>query len=77
MGAVTPGFGVRYVSPVGPIRFDIGLNPQRAEELSVVTSVVENGQQKIIPLTTQRRYLPTGGGLLNRMVLHFSIGEAY
>lgn len=77
MGAVTPGFGVRYVSPVGPIRFDVGLNPQRAEQLSVVTSVVENGQQKIIPLSTQRRYLPTGGGLLNRMVLHFSIGEAY
>jgi outer membrane protein assembly complex protein YaeT len=77
MGAVTPGFGIRYVSPVGPIRFDIGINPQRAEVLTVVTSVVENGQQKIIPLSTQRRYLPTGGGLLNRMVLHFSIGEAY
>ena len=29
-GAVTPGFGIRYESPVGPIRVDIGINPNRS-----------------------------------------------
>ncbi|MCR4338718.1 MAG: BamA/TamA family outer membrane protein, partial [Gemmatimonadaceae bacterium] len=35
--AVTPGFGVRYRSPVGPIRVDIGINPGRAEQLPVIS----------------------------------------
>ena len=35
--AVTPGFGFRYLSPVGPIRVDLGINPSLAEELRVIT----------------------------------------
>ena len=38
-GAITPGFGIRYQSPVGPIRVDFGINPNRSEELGVVTAV--------------------------------------
>ena len=60
-GAITPGFGVRYESPVGPIRFDVGFNPKVKEQLTVVTSIVENGQNRIIPLSTPRRYSPGGG----------------
>ena len=38
--AWTPGLGVRYYSPIGPIRIDIGYNPTGAEELPVrATSV--------------------------------------
>ena len=33
--AWTPGFGVRYFSPIGPIRIDIGYNPTGAEVLPV------------------------------------------
>lgn len=76
-GAITPGVGIRYVSPVGPVRFDIGFNPKRSENLAVVTSIVENGKQRIIPLTISRLYSPGGKTLLQRMALHFSIGEAY
>jgi outer membrane protein assembly factor BamA len=82
-GAITPGFGIRYHSPVGPIRVDLGLNPSRAEKLAVVTELVENGQRKIIPLETPRTYSPTAGAgngigkVLNRLTLHLSIGEAY
>jgi outer membrane protein assembly factor BamA len=36
-GAITPGAGLRYRSPVGPIRIDVGYNPYLAEDLQVVT----------------------------------------
>jgi len=82
-GAITPGFGVRYLSPVGPIRIDLGFNPSRAEKLAVVTEIEENGKRVIIPLETPRLYSATGSGaggfrgFLNRLTLHFSIGQAY
>ncbi|HEX6599957.1 MAG TPA: BamA/TamA family outer membrane protein [Gemmatimonadaceae bacterium] len=82
-GAITPGVGIRYISPVGPIRVDIGFNPSRAEKLAVVTELVENGKRVIIPLETPRLYSPTGSsaggfrGFLNRLTLHLSIGQAY
>jgi outer membrane protein assembly factor BamA len=37
---VTPGVGIRYLSPVGPIRIDVGYNPGGAERLTVVTTEV-------------------------------------
>jgi len=82
-GAITPGFGVRYISPVGPIRIDLGFNPSRAEKLAVVTELVENGKRVIIPLERPRDYSATGSstsgirGVLNRLTLHLSIGQAY
>jgi len=82
-GAITPGFGVRYISPVGPIRVDIGFNPSRAEKLAVVTEVEENGKRTLVPLETPRLYSATGSstggirGVLNRLTLHLSIGQAY
>lgn len=36
----TPGVGMRYLSPVGPIRIDVGYNPGGAERLTVVTTEV-------------------------------------
>jgi outer membrane protein insertion porin family len=81
--AITPGFGVRYYSPVGPIRVDVGFNPSKAEDLAVVTEIIQNGQRVLVPLQTPRHYSPTGSptggfrGLLNRFVLHLSIGQAY
>jgi outer membrane protein insertion porin family/translocation and assembly module TamA len=76
--AVTPGFGVRYRSPVGPIRADIGFNPGTTESLPVVTENIVNGQRTLVTLQTRRTYAPSsGGGILKRMVLHLSIGEAF
>jgi outer membrane protein assembly factor BamA len=81
-GAITPGFGVRYYSSVGPIRVDVGFNPSRAEDLAVVTEVVRNGKLEIIPLEIPKRFSPVGtssglGRALNRFTLHLSIGQAY
>jgi translocation and assembly module TamA len=75
--AITPGFGLRYRSPVGPIRFDVGFNPRLTEDLGVVTEIFENGQRKIVALSTPRRWSSTGPTLLDRLTLHFSIGQAY
>jgi hypothetical protein len=82
-GAITPGFGIRYYSPVGPIRVDLGINPSKAEDLAVVTERMVNGQNTLVPLDIPRRYSPTGGAgtaigkILNRLTLHLSIGQAY
>jgi len=82
-GAVTPGIGVRYRSAVGPIRVDLGLNPSLPEKLPVITQVRgANGQFEIIQLRDQWQYNPTKGasgvtGVLRRLTLHLSIGEAY
>jgi len=74
--AITPGFGVRYKSPVGPIRADIGFNPGTTESLPVVTENVVNGQTTLVTLQQPRVYSPARG-ILRRMVLHLSIGEAF
>jgi outer membrane protein insertion porin family/translocation and assembly module TamA len=77
-GAITPGFGIRYRSPVGPIRADIGFNPGTTETLPVITENVVNGLKTLVTLQTRRTYAPaSGGGMLKRMVLHLSIGEAF
>jgi outer membrane protein insertion porin family/translocation and assembly module TamA len=76
--AITPGFGVRYRSPVGPIRADIGFNPGGTESLPVITENIVNGQRTLVTLQQRRLYAPSQGhGILGRMVLHLSIGEAF
>lgn len=78
--AITPGFGVRYRSPVGPIRVDLGINPGRAEVLPVVTETTVNGVTKLVTLTQRRAFSQAGSGFrgaLDRLVLHLSIGEAF
>ncbi|HEX2779702.1 MAG TPA: BamA/TamA family outer membrane protein [Gemmatimonadaceae bacterium] len=76
-GAVTPGVGVRYRSPVGPIRVDIAFNPSIAEELPVYTErPVANGRAELVPLDKKYRYQPATR-FLDRLTFHFSIGEAF
>lgn len=84
----TPGIGVRYLSPVGPIRVDLGYNPRRREQLDVITELeprdVSWGSTRtdgLIEIRNTRGFNPatgTGfGGLFNRLTLHLSIGEAF
>ena len=75
-GAITPGFGVRYLSPVGPIRADIGVNPGKTEDLPVVTEQLVGGERKLVTLDKRRVYTP-GKKIFDRLVLHLSIGEAF
>jgi outer membrane protein assembly complex protein YaeT len=81
--AITPGVGFRYKSPVGPIRVDLGYNPQRTQDLTVVTTATDaTGREVLVPLKSTRKY--TNGGtakgfwsVFNQLVLHLSIGQAY
>ena len=75
--AITPGVGIRYNSPVGPIRVDFGYQPTMAEDLIVVTNETQNGRQVLVPLDQSRRFGLDNKTFLSRLVLHFSIGQAY
>ena len=78
--AITPGFGVRYRSPVGPIRVDLGINPGLQESIPVITETVIDGERRLVRLEEPRLFKPVGRGawgVLDRLVLHLSIGEAF
>ncbi len=52
--AITPGFGVRYRSPVGPVRVDLGIRPGNFRPtLPVVTQYTDsNGINRLLPLAS-------------------------
>jgi outer membrane protein insertion porin family/translocation and assembly module TamA len=90
--AITPGFGVRYLSPVGPVRVDLGIRPTLVETLPVITQVDDSTGRRLLDLGPDRsckgtaisgcRDYPQSGatgfrGILNRITLHLSIGEAF
>ncbi len=79
--AVTPGFGLRYVTPVGPIRVDLGINPSTSETLPVITEELTPSGRVLKRLNIDKQYKPsTGSGwskIASRLRLHLSIGESF
>lgn len=90
--AWTPGVGIRYLSPIGPIRIDVGYNPGGAERLAVVTTEVchrtaDDVCEDIQPDVTypidelgnrrKLRALPSVMWRPERFQFHFSIGQAF
>lgn len=90
--AFTPGIGVRFLSPVGPIRVDLGYNPRLTEELRVITELVPSDagwlaargieqREGLFQINSTRSFNPANGtglgGIFNRLTLHLSIGEAF
>jgi outer membrane protein insertion porin family/translocation and assembly module TamA len=82
--AITPGFGFRYTTPVGPVRIDLGVKPRLAENLPIVTEVIDDdGVRRIVPLQQNKAYDPLEGTkkgwrqVLDRLTLHLSIGQAF
>jgi outer membrane protein insertion porin family/translocation and assembly module TamA len=53
--AITPGFGVRYRSPVGPVRVDVGFRPAFREVFPVVTEIADTttGERRLLELARQ------------------------
>jgi outer membrane protein assembly factor BamA len=82
--AITPGVGFRYLSPIGPVRVDLGWRPKRVEELRVVTQTGDSiTNLRLVNLAIPKRYDETEGQnsflakLTSRLQLHLYIGEAY
>lgn len=93
----TPGFGLRYPTPIGPIRLDLGYNFRKREPLPVLTSqlvaldpddpreaVVVGGDgtryavsDELAPLLPPVDYGSDNIWSLNRLQLHFSLGQAF
>lgn len=76
----TPGVGVRYSSPLGPLRVDVGYDPTAADRLPVVAQVGREIRE--LPTSvTYREFTYGDPGTLEqiwrRLQLHISIGEAF
>jgi outer membrane protein insertion porin family/translocation and assembly module TamA len=77
-GAVTPGVGIRYETPVGPVRVDVGYRPDLTQPMSVYTEVTgEDGRSEIVQIGRREYNVNAGRKFLDRLVLHFSIGQAF
>lgn len=77
-GAVTPGIGIRYQTPVGPVRVDVGYRPDLTQTMRVFTEVVgEDGRSELVEIGDRDYDVNAGRGFLDRLVLHFSIGQAF
>jgi outer membrane protein insertion porin family len=81
--AWTPGAGLRYISPIGPVRVDVGYNTSGGEWLDVITTGLERDEDgTLVPtaelLRLQRQYdWRPRGSVLDRLQLHISIGQAF
>ncbi len=79
--AITPGAGLRYMSIIGPIRLDLGLNPLTTCPLEVLTEtptgeiVTVTGPPGSPAAAALRSYSPQG--LLYRFQLNLSVGQAF
>jgi outer membrane protein assembly factor BamA len=83
-GAITPGAGFRFRSPLGVLRMDIGLRPVGAEMLPVVVAVTDpSGADRIVRLANEKSYSPidpstgTLHSIARRLVVHFAMGQAF
>ena len=84
-GAVTPGLGFRYRSPLGVLRLDFGLRPVGHESLPVVVAVPDaRGNEQVVRLTREKSYSPvedpspgTWHAIARRIVVHFAMGQAF
>jgi outer membrane protein assembly factor BamA len=84
-GAVTPGLGFRYRSPLGVLRLDFGLRPVGHESLPVVVAVTDpSGADRVVRLEREKSWSPVADpspGRLRafgrRIVVHFAMGQAF
>ena len=66
---MTPGVGLRFASPLGPIRFDVGFNKYQLEPGTVYTTTPA-GDLRVIDTDFVRKRDRT-------YTLHFSVGQAF
>ncbi|HEX8360356.1 MAG TPA: BamA/TamA family outer membrane protein [Longimicrobium sp.] len=74
---ITPGVGLRYATPVGPIRVDVAYNPYDPET-GTLYEIDENDRLIPTPINTNFRPEGRGGPLdLNRFIFQLSVGQTF
>jgi outer membrane protein assembly factor BamA len=68
---ITPGAGVRFMTPVGPIRVDVGYNPYPPES-GPLYEVDEGSLTRVLD-----DYQPPDRGFWSRFRIHFAVGQAF
>jgi outer membrane protein insertion porin family len=83
-GAITPGGGLRYRSPLGVLRLDLGIRPVGPRALPVVAAVTDAaGNERVVRLAAEKSYSPIEPNpgalrsLARRLVVHFAMGQAF
>lgn len=74
---VTPGVGLRYATPVGPLRVDVAYNPYDPEK-GCLYAIDEN--DRLLPAPINQSYVPEGRGgalSLNRFIFQLSVGQTF
>jgi outer membrane protein assembly factor BamA len=69
---VTPGAGLRFTTPIGPIRLDVAYNPYGAQP-GPLFLVDENNNLELI----RRTFEPQARGFLDRLQFQFAVGQAF
>ena len=71
---VTPGIGVRFITPLGPLRVDVGYNdyPRLSGPLYIAVPAVA-GKQGSLELQPESY----GGAARGRLQFQFSVGQAF
>jgi outer membrane protein assembly factor BamA len=84
--AWSPGVGVRYFSPIGPIRVDVGYHASPGERLPVITTeICRSGDERCVAgenTNTLRQldrdvFWTPRDSFLERFQIHLSIGQAF
>lgn len=71
----TPGIGVRFVTPLGPVRLDAAYNGYAAEPGPVYVLDPKTRSLNVVPGVTFRPPLQTG--FWRRVVVQFAVGQAF
>ena len=83
--AWSPGIGFRYQSPIGPLRVDIAYSTSGSEQNPVVSQITETDEVVVLgrrngdPIALETDPFDKTGfsGFIQRLQLHFSIGQAF
>ena len=70
---ITPGFGIRLGTALGPIRLDVGYNPYEPRPSPLYEPNLETGELVLV----DSNYVPESRSFLGRLRLHFSVGQAF
>jgi outer membrane protein insertion porin family/translocation and assembly module TamA len=70
---ITPGFGIRVGTALGPIRLDVGYNPYEPRASPLYEPNFETGELVEI----DSNYVPRSTSFLGKFRLHFSVGQAF